>query len=364
MEEINTDPATQLQLVVSGTHLVSEYGLTIKDIQNDGFKVDEKVEMLLSSDSPVAITKSLSLASIGFSEAFDRLSPDIVVLLGDRYEMLAAGISAMIARIPIAHIHGGEATEGLIDEAIRHSLTKMSHIHFVTHESYKKRVAQMGENCSLIFNFGAPGLDQVFKLKLLTREQLLADLNLPLDKPFFLFTYHPLTLEKNDEQSIQNIFSALQKFKDYSIIFTGTNADTENFMIKKFVLEFINKLDGSAKLFSSLGSLKYLSALKHCEAVLGNSSSGIIEAPALKTATVNIGDRQKGRVRAESIIDVGFNTDRIVQGIAEAISPNFQEKIKSMDCPFGDGTASKNIKNKLKEIDLSDITRKSFRDIA
>lgn len=363
MKEIDADPDLQLQLIATGMHLSPEFGLTYKMIEADGFKIDEKVEMLLSSDTPVGIAKSIGLGVIGFADAYERLKPDIVVLLGDRYEIFAAAQAAMVARIPIAHIHGGELTEGVIDESIRHSITKMSQIHFVTTEEYKKRVIQLGEQPHSVINVGAPGLDHIKKLHLLSKEELEDSIDFKLGKVNFLVTVHPVTLKNNTEHFIEEVLNALDAFPYATIIFTKANSDTDGRIINQKIDEYMMKNQHRVKVFTTLGQLRYFSLLQYVDVVIGNSSSGIIEVPVFKKPTVNIGDRQRGRLKSISIIDCGETSEEIVQAIKVALSSEFQEILQQSNSVYGDGNASKRMKEVLKEISLENILLKKFYDI-
>ena len=363
MMEIQKDIDLELQVVVTGMHLSPEFGLTYKKVEEDGFKINEKLDMLISGDTPAAIAKSIGLGTISFADALTRLQPDIIVLLGDRFESLAAAQSAMIHRIPIAHIHGGELTEGLVDDPIRHSITKMSHIHFTAAEQYRKRVIQMGEQPDRVFNVGAPGIDGIKKTQLLSKEQLSNVLNFPLNR-FLLITLHPTTLEKQTSaEHVEILLAALDKCQEYQLVFTKTNADTDGRIINERIEKYVEVNIKRAKLFDSLGQICYLSALKHCEAVIGNSSSGIIEAPIFYKPTVNIGDRQRGRLKADSIIDCEFRMNDILEAINKASSPKFNKEIKKMKLPYGAGESAKKMFYLLKTIDLNQILKKKFYDI-
>jgi len=362
MKEIQSDSDLQLQLVVTGMHLSPEFGLTYRVIEEDGFSVDAKVEMLLSSDTPVGITKSIGLGIIGFADALDRLKPDILVLLGDRYEILAAAQAALVARIPIAHIHGGELTEGAIDESIRHAVTKLSSLHFVAAETYRKRVIQLGEHPANVFTVGAPGLDNIQRLAMLNRDDFEKSIGFKLGKHNFLVTYHPVTLGKlASSEAMQELLAALDQYPDAHIIFTRPNSDADGRVINLILDEYVECNQSRCVVFTSMGQLRYLSALQHVDAVIGNSSSGIIEAPACRVATVNIGDRQMGRLKADSVIDCDESTKSIVAAIELAISPAFREKVKSCTSPYGHGKASVRIKDCLKTADIS--IRKHFFDL-
>lgn len=365
MDEIRRDNCLELQLVVSGMHLSAEFGLTFMEIEKDGFIINEKVEILLSSDTPTGVSKSIGLGLIGFSEAYVRLKPDIIIILGDRFETFAAASAAMIARIPIAHLHGGEATEGLIDEAIRHSITKMSHLHFTSTEEYRKRVIQLGEKPSTVFNVGAIGLDNIRNLKLLSKKTLEKELNFKFNKRNLLVTFHPVTLEKNTSQKqFQNLLDVLDELKDANIIFTRTNADMNGKIINQMIDSYVSRNPLNCAVFTSMGQLKYLSTIQFVDAVVGNSSSGIIEVPSFKIGTINIGDRQKGRVRAESVIDCKPTKQQIRKAEEKIYSKGFQKQLKNVNNPYDRGKpVSENIKNKIKNTDLSNLIKKEFYNI-
>ncbi|TFE29039.1 UDP-N-acetylglucosamine 2-epimerase [Cohnella luojiensis] len=361
MKEIQDDPELGLQLVVTGMHLSPEFGLTYRQIEQDGLQIDAKVEMLLSSDTPVGLTKSMGLGLIGFADVFERLRPDTVVLLGDRYEIMVAAQAAMIARIPIAHLHGGESTEGVMDEAIRHSISKMAHLHFTATEKYRQRVIQLGEQPDKVFNVGAVGLDNVHRLTLLNREQLEQSLSFELGIRCFLVTYHPLTLSRQSPaEYMEMLLRALDHFKDAKIIFTKSNADTDGRIISRMIDEYVNENRERAVSFVSLGQLKYLSLLKYVDAVIGNSSSGIIEVPMFRKPTVNIGQRQKGRVKGSSVIDCGDTCQEIIESVQLALSPEFQAKLPDCKSLYGEGNSAPVIKEILKTVPLEGILFKTF----
>lgn len=363
LKEMQEDVELKLQIIAAGMHLSPEFGLTYKLIEQDGFLINEKVEMLLSGDTPTAMAKSLGLGTIGFAGALERLAPDLLVLQGDRYEILAAAQAALILKIPCAHIHGGEASYGAVDEAIRHAITKMSHLHFVANEVYRKRVIQLGEDPARVFNFGAPGLDNICRLKLLDKEVLEEQLNFQLGPANFLVTYHPETLNGQDmSKSIVTLLEALDAFPDVKVIFTKPNADAGGRKIAAIIDRYIAKESCRAAVFTSLGQLKYLSLIKYVDVVIGNSSSGIVEVPAMKKPTVNIGDRQKGRLKATSIIDCEPNTDAIKRAIQKALSDDFRRFARKTESLYGDGDASLRIKNRIKREDISDIVMKKFHD--
>ncbi|PKM77870.1 MAG: UDP-N-acetylglucosamine 2-epimerase (hydrolyzing) [Firmicutes bacterium HGW-Firmicutes-15] len=362
MKEIQADEDLVLQIVATGMHLSPEFGLTYKTIEEDGFKIDQKVEMLLSSDTPVGIAKSIGLATIGFADVLERLKPDILAILGDRFEIFAAAQAAMVARIPIAHLGGGESTEGVIDEAIRHSITKMSHLHFVANETYRQRVIQLGENPERVFNYGEIELDNIMRLILLDREALEHKIEFKFQPTVFLVTYHPVTLCNNSEQAMAVLLGALDQFPEASIIFTKPNADTNGRVLIKMIDEYVATHSSRARTFTSMGQLLYLSAIKNADVVIGNSSSGLTEVPALSKPTVNIGNRQKGRLKASSVIDCEENEEQIIAAIQKALSPDFKGSLRQVLSPYGEGNASLRIKEHLKTVDLEGITMKEFYD--
>jgi UDP-hydrolysing UDP-N-acetyl-D-glucosamine 2-epimerase len=364
MKEIQGDPELDLQVIATGMHLSPEFGLTYKVIEEDGFVINSKVEMLLSSDTSVGIAKSIGLGVIGFADALDRLKPDILVLLGDRYEILAAAQAGMTARIPMAHLHGGEATEGLIDEAIRHAVTKMSHFHFVAAEPYRKRVIQLGEQPEHVITVGALGLDNINKLTLMNRVKLEDSIDFRLGKTNFLVTYHPVTLSKNSPQNaVEELFKALDAFPNAKAIITKPNSDTDGRVICSLVDHYVAQNPGRIKAFTSLGQVRYLSAMSLVDVVIGNSSSGLIEAPAFRKPSINLGDRQKGRLRADTIIDCGEDSAEIISAITKAISPDFQKLLRNAKSPYGYGNASQLIKDHLKSAQLENILQKKFYDL-
>jgi GDP/UDP-N,N'-diacetylbacillosamine 2-epimerase (hydrolysing) len=362
---VHEDPNLQLQLIVTGMHLSPEFGLTVNEIAKDRFPISERIEMLLSSDTETAIATSMGLGMIGFAKAYEKLKPDILLVLGDRFEMLSAVASAVPFRIPIAHIHGGESTEGSMDESFRHAITKMSHVHFSSTQEYKNRIVQMGESPARVFCFGAPGLDNIKKLKLLDKRELSDILHLPIHKEWGIVTYHPGTLEKeSSEIDIKEILHALGEFDNIHWILTLPNADTESRRIIRKIENYIQKNPQRASLFSSLGQMKYLSLLKHTVVMVGNSSSGIIEAPSFKLPVVNIGKRQKGRIRAKNVIDVLIcDRKNIMNAIKKAVSKNFRNSIQRLINPYGYGNASDKIIKVIKTISLSNILQKEFHEL-
>lgn len=365
MRTIEDHSALQLQLIVTGMHLSPEFGLTYKKIEEDGFTIDAKVEMLLSSDSSVGVTKAMGLGLIGLADAYENLKPDFVVLLGDRFEILSAAIAAVVARIPIAHIHGGETTEGACDEAIRHSITKMSYLHFTSTEAYRMRVIQLGESPERVFNVGAPGLDNINNLKMLSRSELEAELNITLHAKTLLITYHPVTLENDTAISqFQELLNALDSFSDICLIFTMANADAGGRLINAAIQAYVESNKHKAACFTSLGSLRYLSLLACVDGVVGNSSSGIIEVPAFSIGTVNIGDRQAGRVRAPSVIDCLPTKIEIKKAIAKLYSNDFKSILQhGFENPYGRSGASNQIAKILAEQPVQVDLKKKFYDL-
>lgn len=366
MQRMRDDADIELRIVVTGTHLAPEFGNTFQEILDVGLPIDECVEMLLSSDTPVGVTTSLGLAVIGFAGAFARLAPDLVVLLGDRFEILGAAQAALIARIPVAHIHGGETTEGAIDEAFRHSITKMSYIHFVATERYRDRVIQLGEAPERVFTVGAMSLDGVERDKLLTREQLADSLGCELSRPLFSVTYHPVTLAgESPESSVKQLLSALAAFPEASIVFTGVNSDPRGRIIRDRIRGFVAEAPGRRIYVDSLGHHRYLSLLGVADACVGNSSSGLIEAPSLGTPTVNIGARQRGRIRGPTVIDVVEEAGAIAAAIRYALDPSFKEEWPEHLNPYSpqSGDASDRIHQVIKDAELPDGLIKRFHDV-
>ncbi|OGL46808.1 MAG: UDP-N-acetyl-D-glucosamine 2-epimerase, UDP-hydrolysing [Candidatus Schekmanbacteria bacterium RBG_16_38_10] len=359
---IHEDTELELQLIVTGMHLSPEFGLTVKEIEKDGFPIAERVEMLLSSDTETAVATSMGLGMIGFAKAYEHLRPDILVVLGDRFEILSAVASAVPFRIPVAHIHGGESTEGAMDELFRHAITKMSHIHFTATDVYSDRIIQMGEAPQNVYCFGAPGIDNISRFKLLDKHTLSIELGLPGKRPWGVVTFHPSTLEKDKaDPQMNEILKAVRTFSDIFWIFTLPNADVESTVIIRKVKDFVQKNSDSSVLFSSVGQLNYLSLLKHAALMVGNSSSGIIEAPSFALSVVNIGDRQRGRVRASNVIDVfTCQESEIVAAIRRALSEEFKSILKGLKNPYGTGDASEKIVDVLKKHSLLNSIKKTF----
>jgi GDP/UDP-N,N'-diacetylbacillosamine 2-epimerase (hydrolysing) len=362
MKEIESDKELQLQLIVTGMHLSPEFGLTYQEIEKD-FKIDKKIEMLLSSDTSVGISKSMGLAQISFSESYENLQPNLIVVLGDRYEIFSAVSAGMIARIPIAHLHGGEATEGSIDESIRHSITKMSQLHFTSAKEYRNRVIQLGEHPDRVFSVGGLGIDNIKKLKLLTKGNFEQAIGFSLNKKNILVTFHPVTLEKSTAKTqFQELLDSINELKDTNIIFTKANSDTDGRVINSMIGSYVSTHDNTIA-FTSMGQLNYLSALQFMDAVIGNSSSGLLEAPSFKIATIDIGDRQKGRIKADSTISCLPKKKDIDSALKKMYSEDFQNIVNNVKNPYGDGGASEKIASIIKSIDLDNILKKSFYDL-
>lgn len=363
MQQIQDDDDLELQIIATAMHLSPEFGLTYREIERDGFHINEKVEMLLSSDTPVGVTKSMGLGIIGFADALERLKPDMVVILGDRYEALGAAEAALLANIPIIHIHGGELTEGAVDNAIRHALTKLAQIHFVSESEYYHRVLQMGEDPRFVFETGALGNDNIVNAKLPTKDELAESLHIHLEKPFFLVTYHPVTIESCATRNpLMELFAALDEFSQYQVIFTKSNSDAGGRLINQQIDRYAQENPERVWAFQSLGQIRYLSAMKYCMAVVGNSSSGILEAPLFHVPTVNIGARQGGRKRYISIIDCQEKKSEIVSAIKKAISDQFRQAIAGCYLPHTDGKVAETMKDIIKNIDLTNICAKRFID--
>jgi UDP-N-acetylglucosamine 2-epimerase (non-hydrolysing)/GDP/UDP-N,N'-diacetylbacillosamine 2-epimerase (hydrolysing) len=362
--ELADAPDVELQLIASGTHLSPEFGLTYRQIERDGFRIDAKVEMLLASDTAVGVTTSLGLGTIGVAHALDRLRPHVLVVLGDRYETLSAAQAALIARVPVAHIHGGEVTEGAFDDAIRHAITKMAHLHFAAAEPFRRRIIQLGEDPALVHTVGAPGLDTIRTLPLLDRPAVEAELGVCLPTPSFLVTYHPATLSPTPpDKAVAALLDALDAFPHAGVVLTRPNADPHGRTISDAIDAYAAARRERVAVFTSLGQLRYLSTLKHVDVVVGNSSSGLIEAPALHTPTVNVGDRQRGRLFADSVVSCGETSDEIAEAIRTTLSPGFRARLPAVRSPYGDGQAAPRIAEILRTADLDGIVGKRFHDL-
>lgn len=364
MKEIKKDRRLKLSIIATGMHLSPKFGLTYREIEKDGFVIDKKVDISLGSDTPVGVARSTGLSIIGISKAYEEVRPDIVVMLGDRFELLGAASAALISRIPIAHIHGGELTEGAFDDAVRHSITKMSHLHFTTTPVYRRRVIQLGEVPERVFMVGALGLDNIRSMSLLSKQELSKRLNFNFNAHTLLVTFHPVTLEDNtSRRHFQNLLDALDELDDTNFIFTGANADTHGQVINDMIQDYVSLNPQRAKAFLSMGQLLYLSTMKHVDAVVGNSSSGIIEAPSFKIGTIDIGDRQSGRIKAKSIIHCQPNKEDIARAFNILYSRRFQRIRKSVVNPHGDGKTARRIRDILASCDISNILKKSFYDV-
>lgn len=366
MQEINKDNDLELYLIVSGMHLSPEFGMTYKEIEEDGFQINAKVEMLLSSDSPAGISKSIGLGVIGFADEFQRADLDMLILLGDRYEALSAAICALVMRIPIAHLHGGELTEGAIDEGIRHSITKMSYLHFTSTEQYRNRVIQLGENPERVFYVGALGVENIKKINLMTKEELERSIHFEIDENTVIVTYHPVTLENNTvEEQFLNLLEVLDRNPKIRMIFTKANADTNGRIVNELIDKYAAQNSERACAFVSLGQKRYLSALKYCRIVIGNSSSGIIEAPSFGKPIINIGDRQKGRICADSVINCGYTQQKIQQAMETALTKEFENKASNCRNPYEKENTAANIISVIKDYLLNDKIKlkKGFYDI-
>lgn len=364
MQGITEEPKLTLQIIATGMHLSPEFGLTYREIEKDGFQIDRKVEMLTSSDTSVGIAKSMGLGLIGFADALNELKPDLIVVLGDRFEIFAAVSAALVARIPVAHLHGGETTEGAFDEALRHSITKMSHLHFVAAEEYRQRVIQMGEQPGQVFLVGGLGVDNIKHLKLLDRAELEASLGFKLGQKNLLITFHPVTLETSTaKDQMTELLAALAELNDTQLIFTMPNADTDGRALIKMVQQFVAQ-HPNARAYTSLGQLRYLSCVAQVDGVVGNSSSGLAEVPSLKKGTINIGDRQRGRLQAESVINCEPTRNSITAAFQQLYSTTFKANLKDVRNPYGDGGASAIVVDTLKHCALDGLVKKAFYDLA
>jgi GDP/UDP-N,N'-diacetylbacillosamine 2-epimerase (hydrolysing) len=364
MQGIKDDPELTLQIIATGMHMSPEFGLTYQAIEQDGFQIDRKVEMLTSSDTPVGIAKSMGLGLIGFADAFNELRPDLIVVLGDRFEIFSAVSAALVARIPVAHLHGGETTEGAFDEALRHSITKMAHLHFVAAEVYRQRVIQLGEQPAQVFLVGGLGIDNIKRMQLLDRAELEASLDFKLGPKNLLITFHPVTLEADAvANQMEELLAALSPLDDTQLIFTLPNADTDSRALIKQVELFVAQ-HTNARAYTSLGQLRYLSCIAHVDGVVGNSSSGLAEVPSLKKGTINVGDRQRGRLQAVSVINCEPSRESIAAALEQLYSAEFQASLSRVISPYGEGDASEKVVNILKSHDIAGIVKKTFNDIS
>ena len=363
MSNIDKDSNFELQIIATGTHLSPKHGLTVIEIEEAGFLINAKLDLNLVDDSNKTISQAIALGMTGFTDEFKKLNPDLIIVLGDRFELLPAAISALISRIPLAHIHGGETTEGAYDEAIRHSITKMSHLHFVGNDEYAKRVIQLGEHPDRVFTVGGLGVDAIKQTKLLTKKELEKSMNFEFGDKNLLVTYHPETLNYNNENyEILELINALKQLQNTQIIFTMPNADSGSKRLFEIINEFINE-NSHVYGYESLGQVKYLSCISFVDGVLGNSSSGLAEVPSMQKGTINIGDRQKGRLIADSVINCRPIKNEILSAIKRLYSEEFQSLLPQTKNPYGDGGASKKIVAAIKDINLKGIIKKSFYDL-
>lgn len=364
MAAVHAHPELTMQTVVTGQHLDARFGETWTVLADDGYIIDDKVDLELGTDTPLETARAVGRGVGALAESIDRLRPDVVVVLGDRFEIFAAAQAALLLNIPLAHIHGGEATEAAVDDALRHAITKMARLHFCAAEPYAARVRQMGEIPAHVYPVGAPGLDPISTLNFLSRDELTADLNLDLSGSLFVITYHPVTLKLEEGSSaVGALVEALGHFPDAAMVFTGVNSDPGNRVISEALLALVRNDPTRRTIVASLGQRRYLSAVREADAVIGNSSSGIIEAPALGVPTVNIGDRQKGRLRGDSVIDCSDEAGAISEAIHRALTPAFRKTAKSADSPYGRGGVAEKIVSVLANVDLAQLSTKPFHNI-
>ena len=364
MRAIQLDIELQLQVIATNMHLSPEFGLTYKDIERDGFRIDKKVQMLLSSDTANATTKSVGLATIGFADAYEDLQPDLIVVLGDRFEILAAVSAALFYKIPVAHLHGGEITEGAYDDCIRHAITKMSHLHFTSTEAYRQRVIQLGEQPERVFYVGAIGVENTKRILPLAKKELEDSIHFSLGGKSMLVTYHPVTLENHTAASqCQNLLDALDEFPDYKVIFTLPNSDTDGRILIRMIQDYVSVHPDRCMSIPSLGLKRYLSALRYVDAVVGNSSSGIIEVPSFRIPTLDIGDRQKGRIASDSVVHCGTDKREIVDGLSIVLSLEQKDKAKRCLNPYDKENTTQVILDVIKHYPLDNLLHKSFYNI-
>lgn len=363
MQATANAPDLVLQVIATGSHLSPEFGLTYREIEADGFRIDRKVEMLMSSDTANGTAKSMGLAMIGFADAFDALCPDLLIVLGDRFEIFSAVAAALVAKIPVGHIHGGELTEGAFDDALRHAITKMSHLHFVAAEEFGRRVIQLGERAEHVFNVGGLGVDAISSVTLMTREALAASLDFHFLEKNLLVTFHSATLDESDpKEQMEALLSALAELSDTGLIFTMSNADSGGRALIKMIQDFVS-VHPNAKAYPSLGLVRYLSCMAQVDGVVGNSSSGLLEAPSFRKGTVNIGDRQRGRPAAGSVIQCEPTYEAIRAALARLYSPQFQTSLSQVCNPYGEEGAGKRILDVIRNFPLSNLVKKSFFDL-
>ncbi|MCM3124161.1 MULTISPECIES: UDP-N-acetylglucosamine 2-epimerase [unclassified Mesobacillus] len=365
IKKLNNVSEFDVRVVVTGAHLSPEFGLTYKEIEKDGISIDQKLEMLLSADTPAAISKSMGIAMISFADYFEQLKPDLLIVLGDRYETLAVSTVAMNQRIPIAHLYGGETTEGAVDESVRHAISKLSYLHYTSTEEYRNRVIQLGEHPDRVLCVGAIGIENILNERLMSKSELASSINFNLDRPYAIVTFHPVTLEDNNtEKQMQTLLEVCKTYPNMNFIFTKANADRNGRIINQMIDSYIEE-NQNAKAFTSLGMTRYLSALKFASMVIGNSSSGLVEAPSFGIPTINIGDRQKGRIQAESIISCEPKFLSVKNAIDLALTDEFKNRAKRVVNPYGDGRTSEKVVSSLKEVLLENRIelKKKFHDL-
>lgn len=365
MRMIKDSDQTQLQIIATNMHLSPMYGNTYQEIEKDGFTIDKKIPILEEGkDDANATLKSMAKALAGFADAYDELKPDMVVVLGDRYEILAAATAALIERIPIAHIHGGEITEGAYDDAIRHSITKMSQLHFASTEAYRKRIIQLGEQPDRVFYTGAVGVENVKRLPLMGKEEIEKEIDFKIDENTILVTYHPVTLgNRTAKDDIDDFITALEERKDLRVIFTMPNSDTGSQFIIDAVNGFVDRNPNRAKAFKSLGVVRYLSVMKQVAAVVGNSSSGIVEVPSFGIPTLNIGDRQKGRIQAESTYNCLPDEESVLKGLDIILSKEFRQLASKVHNPYEKANTAEEIFNVISAYPIEQLNQKHFYDL-
>jgi len=363
LKQIAEAPGLDLRVVVGGAHLSSEFGMTVREIEADGFPIEQRVEMPTPSDAPEGTVTSMSYGLARFGNLFARFLPDILVVLGDRFEMCAAALAALPFRIPLAHLHGGELTQGATDDAMRHCMTKLSHLHFVSTEAYARRVRQLGEDPRRVFVTGALSMDAIRCAPKVTLQQFRDKYGLQLERPFLLVTYHPVTLEYDrTDRQIGELLAALHEF-DIPVLFTMPNADAGGRIIRRRIDAFVRSHRRAVPV-ESLGSEGYLGALSLAAAMVGNSSSGMVEALPFRLPVVNVGTRQQGRVRGANVIDVGYEKQAVSAGVRKALSDEFRSSLRDMDNPYGDGHAAERIVRVLGTAELdTDVVKKRFHDV-
>ncbi len=363
MKLINLDLEMRLQIIATGSHFTSRHGLTYKEIEEDGFQIDFKVDAIENIIDSNSTARAMGKIQIEITKILCEVKPDLMVVLGDRYETLSAVISALLSKVPVAHIHGGEITTGAFDDAIRNAITKMSHLHFTATEISRNRVIQMGERPENIFNFGGLGVDSIQNFNFLSREDVEINLGKKFGAKNLLVTYHPETLSKRlPSEQIKILLDALSTKKDINLIFTGVNADPGSDEISRAINRFVQS-NSNAKYYPSLGQTVYLSTLLYCDGVVGNSSSGILEAPTLKKPTINIGNRQLGREMAESVINCELDGGSITKSIDTIYSREFKRILSGVSSPYGSGGTSLKIFEVIKKFDLSNLVLKSFHEL-